>query len=65
MHIGDSLVPIPQSPKYLSRCKHFRGVLEENASLGFISVSVLEPNERTVLIENYKLLPPGLSEKSL
>lgn len=49
----------------LSRCKHFRGVLEENASLGFISVSVSEPNERTVLVENYKLLPPSLSEKSL
>jgi len=42
-----------------------RGTSAPKGSLGFISVSVSEPNERTVLVENYKLLPPGLSEKSL
>ena len=49
---------------YLSRCQHFWSVLEENASLGFISVSIAKPNKRTVLIEDNKFLPPGLSKKS-
>ena len=31
-HIRDSLVPITRYSKYLSRCKHFQGVIEENAS---------------------------------
>jgi len=48
----------------LSCCQHFWSVLEENASLGFISVSIAKPNKRTVLIEDNKLLPPGLSKKS-